>query len=305
LGLAICRHFSHLLGGDISVQSTAGNGSTFTVTLPLDQVGVETAPVLEKGEPTSLPQTNIVLAIDDDPHAIDLIQENLAEAGYQVVGATRGGDGLQKARALHPCVIILDILMPEQDGWQILHELKKDPATRDVPIIVSSIVDNQELGYRLGAADYLRKPLDQSTILATLARLVPTRPGRILVVDDDPHIIDLIHQLLADAPYTLEAAADGQAALTAISRQLPDIILLDLLMPRMDGFAVLDHLHRDPQVRDIPVVVITAKTLTAEEKALLEQRTRAVIQKHGLERNALLQEVQSALRTDQLGVPQE
>ena len=293
------------------MQSAVGQGSTFTVTLPLDQVGVqtaantETAPSPEKGQPTGLPHTNIVLAIDDDPHAIDLIQENLAEAGYRVVGATSGRDGVQKARALRPCVIILDILMPEQDGWQILHELKTDTSTRDIPIIVSSIVDNKGLGYRLGAADYLPKPLDRETILTTLARLALQPQSRLLVVDDDPHVIDLIRQLLEDAPYILEAAVDGQAALEAISRQRPDIILLDLLMPRMDGFAVLDHLQRDPQARNIPVIVVTAKTLTTQETALLQQRARAVIQKHGLERHALLQEVQAALLASQQGLPQE
>jgi CheY-like chemotaxis protein len=236
----------------------------------------------------------VVLAIDDDPNVIYLLQENLTEAGYEVVGAMHGTEGLQKARQLKPFVILLDILMPHKDGWQVLHELKTDAATRDIPVVLLSIVDQKDLGSRLGAFDYLLKPFDREAILAVLRRLSPAH-HRLLVVDDDPYVVDLVHQLLADQPYEIEAASDGQAALEAIARHQPDVILLDLLMPRLDGFGVLSYLQHTPRYRDIPVIVLTAKTCTAEEQALLHARVQTVLQKQGLERDGLLQEVRAAL----------
>src|SRR5262249_28119961 len=185
----------------------------------------------------------VVLAIDDDPNVLYLLQENLAEAGYQVVGAASGAEGVQKARQLRPFAITLDILMPHKDGWQVLHELKADVATRDIPIVVLSIVDQKDLGYRLGALDYLLKPFDRDTILRARAPL--SRPqGRLLVVDDAPQVIDLVRQLLEGETYAVTAAMDGQEALEALAKQRPDVILLDLLMPRLDGFGVLEYLRQ-------------------------------------------------------------
>jgi CheY-like chemotaxis protein len=186
--------------------------------------------------------------------------------------------------------------MPHKDGWQVLHELKADTATRDIPIIVLSIIDNKDLGYRLGAFDYLLKPFDREAVLAALARVLPQQ-GRLLVVDDDPQVVDLVRQLLESESYEVMAAADGQEALAAIARQRPDIILLDLLMPRMDGFAVIEHLQQEPQYRQIPVIVLTAKTLTPKEESMLEQSVRSVIQKRGLDRDTLLQELRGLLQT--------
>jgi CheY-like chemotaxis protein len=247
------------------------------------------------GEPAKASRDSpAVLVIDDDPDVIELLRENLAEAGYRVVGARDGDEGVGKAREIRPDSIVLDIVMPRKDGWQVLHELKADPATRDIPIVLLSVVDQRSLGYRLGAADYLVKPFEREALLAALARAAG-RCRRLLVVDDDPNVADMVRQLLEGEPCAVDVAADGREALRATAERPPDVVLLDLTMPGLDGFGVLEELQADPGRRDIPVIVLTAKELTDEEGALLARRTRGVVEKRGLERDALLREVRRAL----------
>jgi PAS domain S-box-containing protein len=313
LGLSISRSLARLLGGTLEADSVDSVGSTFTLTIPIrydstryagtglgSAEGQVTNAAEDRSDASKEEGGRLVLAIDDDPDVIYLLRENLAEEGYRVEGAMSGEEGVRKARQLRPFVITLDIMMPDKDGWQVLHELKTDPDTRDIPVIMLTIIDKKELGYRLGAADYLIKPLDEEAVLSALQRLAKANggiiPRRLLVVDDDPQVIDLVGQLLEGEPYELEAAADGIEALESVGGHVPDAILLDLVMPRLDGFGVIEKLREKPEYRRIPIIVLTAKSLTSEESKVLHRRAAHVIQKDGLEKKTLFHELQRILK---------
>lgn len=310
LGLSISRRLAHLLKGSLTVQSQLGVGSVFTLEIPLqwleeEKTGEEESQnegrqgerPLENDLYTS--ESNVILAIDDDPHVVELLQENLEEMGYQVVGVKSEDSPVQTARVLQPFVITLDIMMPNQDGWQLLHELKTDPLTQHIPVIVLSIVDKKEMGYRLGAFDYLVKPFDRDRFLSTLTRLPFGQLGkpRLLVVDDDSTVVELVRQLLEDEAYELTVAMNGLVALDIINQNPPDMILLDLMMPGLDGFGVLEAMQAQAKHQNIPIVVLTAKLLTQQERMALRARASDVLQKQGLERDVLVQHLHHALRT--------
>ncbi|HEY9900803.1 MAG TPA: response regulator [Pantanalinema sp.] len=284
LGLAISRKLAHLLGGELTLESTPGLGSTFTLRLPRHCPG-ETPPSppvpglpitmlsADDGKPT-------VLAIDDNPEALFLVAENLKGSGYHVVSATSAEAGLRLAQELRPFAIILDVLMPIQDGWTVLSRLKADPATAEIPVVILSFIENRAVGYALGASAYLTKPLDRTLLKETLDRLggAPSIEGDALVVDDDPEARQLYRQLLEREGRPLREAADGLEALRQIAARPPALIILDLMMPEMDGFEVLARIRADPRTRGIPVVIVTAKQLSEADSQRLSG-ARRIIQK--------------------------
>jgi CheY-like chemotaxis protein len=225
-----------------------------------------------------------------------LLRQNLEDEGYYVVGALNADEGIRKAKETHPFAVMLDIMMPQKDGWGVLSDLKADPATRDIPIIVLSIIDNKELGFSLGAFDYLVKPFEKEAIMATLQRIPGLPDKRVLVVDDEPDAVDLLTQILQDEGYQVKGAYSGEEALRAMDAAAQDIILLDLLMPGMDGFEVIQRVKANPSWRDIPIIVVTAKDLTDSDRGFLHRRVDRIIQKSGLAKGGLMKEIQRLLR---------
>jgi PAS domain S-box-containing protein len=294
LGLAISRRFSQMMGGDILVESDAGTGSTFSVMLPADVPARQAAQVerekLATSELEAVAAVSTVLVIDDDPNVRDLIVRYLTKHGFHVETASNGTDGLRLARELHPDAITLDVMMPGMDGWSVLAALKADDDLADTPVIMLTITDNRSTGLALGATDYLSKPVDHQRLLSLL-RQHRESPGSVLVIDDEPEMRDLLRRALEKAGWKVDEAANGRLALQVLNSAQPDLVLLDLTMPEMNGFQFIREMRRNPGWQSIPVVVITAKSLTPIERQQLNGYVERVLQKGAYSREVLLREV--------------
>jgi PAS domain S-box-containing protein len=314
LGLALTRRFCQLMGGDVTVNSVAGESSTFAIKVPATVSELE-LPETEETEPAEY-QTEFqiavarrapddgplpligssVLVIDDDAAQRDLMSSFLVREGFTVVTASDGEEGLRLARRLLPMAITLDVMMPGMDGWTVLSMLKADPSVSAIPVVMLTMMDDKKRGYALGAADYMTKPMDRRRLAQILKRYGCAHPPcPVLLVEDDTTTRRMMRSLLERAGWAVSEAENGRVALERVAENRPALILLDLTMPEMDGFEFAAELNRQPELRSIPIVVLTAKDLTAEELLLLNGNVHTILDKGGCSRDELMQQVRDLL----------
>jgi PAS domain S-box-containing protein len=301
LGLAITRRFCRMMGGDVTVSSVEGKGSIFTIRIPSVLTAQSPAPArqseTQRRSPTSVLPTDplrTVLVIDDDPEACEIIAHHLTRDGFEVVVANGGAEGLEIAREIQPAAITLDVMMPDTDGWSVLKSLKSDERLKNIPVVMVSMVDDRSTGYTLGATSYLTKPVDRQQLLDTIGQHLGVS-GEVLVLEDDLNTRSMLARVLKRAGWAVTEAGDGEQGLAAMQRSKPDLILLDLMMPVMDGFDFLMQMRARSEWRDVPVIVVTAKDLTAADHRFLSGRVEQVLAKGAYTRDQLIGLVRGAV----------
>jgi signal transduction histidine kinase/DNA-binding response OmpR family regulator len=308
LGLALTRRFCQMMGGDVTVRSEPQKGSVFTVKLPAH---VREARGDGAGRPTWAPPRggraedggdDYVLIIDDDPDQRELLERFLTREGFTVRTAASGDEGLALARQRRPEAVTLDVVMPGMDGWQVLQHLKADDRLHDVPVIMLTMVDDPERGFSLGAADFATKPVDRQRLSSILRKCVPRAGQRtVLMVEDDPAARVMTRNILIKEGWKVVEAENGRVALERMAEERPSVILLDLMMPEMDGFEFADRVGRNPEWRNIPIVVVTARELSARERSRLNGYVETILQKADGTHGELLARVRELL--DDFAVP--
>jgi signal transduction histidine kinase/DNA-binding response OmpR family regulator len=296
LGLVISRRFAQMMGGDINLHSEFGRGSTFTVRLPRTGGPARPTPGFAAQIAGTTPGSPMVLVVDDEKATRELITRGLEKEGFRLLVAASGEEALRLAREKKPDVISLDVLMPGMDGWTVLRALKADPITASIPVVMVSMLDDRDIGHALGASDYLTKPFDRQKLVTTLRRYRRDGTQRpVLVVEDDTPTREVIKRALERDGWSVSEADNGRRGLLSVARQVPDLIVLDLMMPEMDGFEFVAELRKSESGRRIPVVVVTAKEITEEDRRRLNGQVRRVLHKGSFSREELSSELRRAL----------
>jgi CheY-like chemotaxis protein len=280
LGLAIVKKLTSLLGGSIGVKSKLGEGSVFTIRIPLKWENLDglknTIPLSETTPADSHQKT--ILVVDDDPKMVAILSKYLNEEGYATIGATSGSEALKLAAKYKPFAITLDIIMPDIDGFEVMQQLKANVVTRDIPVIIVSVSDDKETGLALGALGYISKPVNRELLVAEINNLAKS-VRTIMVTDDNNFELDQMSQILETAGFKTLLAHSGVECLQKLEEEIPDLLILDLVMPETDGFEVLDRIRKKPKTQNLPVIIVTAKNLSHDEKIRLRGRVISVITK--------------------------
>jgi PAS domain S-box-containing protein len=297
LGLAISRRLCNHMGGDISVESTPGKGSIFSIRLPVES-GASDEITTRRLQPVPVARaehdSNTILVIDDDPTVREMMRRYLQQEGFRVVSAADGEEGLRIAARIVPSVITLDVVMPERDGWDVLRSLKSDPRLSAIPVVMLSIIDEKNKGYALGASDYIVKPVIRQQLVSVLEKYRASgSTSRVLVVEDDPDMRRRLHNMLSEEGWQVDEAENGRIALNRLSDAQPNLILLDLMMPEMDGFEFLAELRNNKQRQAIPVVVVTGADLSEADHRHLNGGVEKVLSKSAYSREELFEEVRA------------
>ncbi len=294
LGLAITKHFCELLGGGIEVASEPGAGTTFTMTLPVfhSKEELSEASIL----PVETGATKTLLIIDDDQAIHDSLSEAFEAEGYEVRSAFGGKQGLRFARQYLPDIITLDLVLPDLDGWSVLNTLKSEPELKHIPVVLMSMLKDSNLGEALGAVDFLTKPFDQSNVLNKIKSLKsPSLSSDVLIVDDDPGNRTMLKRTLAGTGLAMREASNGKEAIEKIKENIPSVVLLDILMPEMDGFEFIDKLNKEPEWSDVKVIIISANDFSQSDIYWLNKRADDILQKGSYDRQQLVDSVKNAI----------
>jgi CheY-like chemotaxis protein len=297
LGLAISRMFCEMMGGEITVASAPGAGTAFTVRLP-----AEVREPREAAKPVPVAPgpagAGTVLVIDDDPATRELLARMLSKEGFRVMEAASGEEGLRLARAERPDVITLDVLMPGIDGWGVLAAIKDDPSLAAIPVVMLTITDDKNLGFALGASEYLTKPIERARLSEVLARYRRDPGASVLIVEDDADTRGVLRRSLEKEGWRVSEAENGRVGLERVAAEAPALVLLDLMMPEMDGFEFLEELRHREKAAAPAVVVITAKELSEAERRRLDGGVRDVVQKRSRDIEGLLADVRTRVATE-------